>query len=34
VKVSTVVIALDCTPKLPCKELWSNARRVVIPRPK
>lgn len=34
VKVSTVVLALDCTPKLPCKELWSNARRVVIPRPK
>ncbi|HEX7309539.1 MAG TPA: hypothetical protein VF232_00035 [Gaiellaceae bacterium] len=34
VKVSTIAIGLDCTPKLPCKELWSNARRVVIPRPK
>jgi hypothetical protein len=33
VKVSGTVIALDCTPKLPCKELWSNARRVLIPRP-
>ena len=33
VKVSAVAIGLDCTPKLPCKELWSNARRVVIPRP-
>jgi hypothetical protein len=33
VKVSGVVIGLDCTPKFPCKELWSNARRVVIPRP-
>jgi hypothetical protein len=33
VKVSSVAIALDCTPKNPCKELWSNARRVVIPRP-
>ena len=33
VKVSGTVIGLDCTPKLPCKELWSNARRVVIPRP-
>jgi hypothetical protein len=33
VKVSGVAIGLDCTPKLPCKELWSNARRVVIPRP-
>jgi hypothetical protein len=34
VKVSGVVIGLDCTPKFPCKELWSNARRVIIPRPK
>jgi hypothetical protein len=33
VKVSGTVVALDCTPKLPCKELWSNARRVIIPRP-
>ena len=33
VKVSSVVIGLDCTPKLPCRELWSNARRVIIPRP-
>jgi hypothetical protein len=32
VKVSGKSIGLDCTPKLPCKELWSNARRVVIPR--
>jgi hypothetical protein len=32
VKVSGKVVGLDCTPKLPCKELWSNARRVVIPR--
>jgi hypothetical protein len=32
VKVSGQSIGLDCTPKLPCKELWSNARRVVIPR--
>lgn len=33
VKVSGVVLALDCTPHKPCRELWSNARRVVIPRP-
>ena len=33
VKVSSKALALDCTPKYPCKELWSNARRVVIPRP-
>jgi hypothetical protein len=33
VKVSGTVVALDCTPKLPCKVLWSNTRRVVIPRP-
>jgi hypothetical protein len=33
VKVSGVVVALDCTPHKPCRELWSNARRVVIPRP-
>lgn len=33
VKVSSVVVALDCTPHKPCRELWSNARRVVIPRP-
>jgi len=33
VKVSGVVIGLDCTPHKPCRELWSNARRVVIPRP-
>jgi hypothetical protein len=33
VKVSSKALALDCTPKNPCKELWSNARRVVIPRP-
>lgn len=33
VKVSATVLGLDCTPKLPCRELWSNARRVVIPRP-
>jgi len=33
VKVSGVVIGLDCTPHKPCKELWSNARRVIIPRP-
>jgi hypothetical protein len=33
VKVSGTQIGLDCTPKNPCKELWSNARRVVIPRP-
>ena len=34
VKVSTTALVLDCTPKNPCKELWSNARRVVIPRPR
>jgi len=34
VKVSTVAIQAGCTPKFPCKELWSNARRVVIPRPR
>jgi hypothetical protein len=33
VKVSSKALALDCTPKNPCKELWSNTRRVVIPRP-
>jgi hypothetical protein len=33
VKVSSKALALDCTPKNPCKEHWSNARRVVIPRP-
>jgi len=33
VKVSSKALELDCTPKNPCKELWSNARRVVIPRP-
>ena len=33
VKVSGTETGLDCTPKTPCKELWSNARRVVIPRP-
>ncbi len=33
VKVSSKALDLDCTPKSPCKELWSNARRVVIPRP-
>jgi hypothetical protein len=33
VKVSSKAVALDCTPTKPCKELWSNARRVVIPRP-
>jgi hypothetical protein len=33
VKVSSKALALDCTPKNPCKELWSNARRVVILRP-
>jgi hypothetical protein len=33
VKVSGVVVGLDCTPHKPCNELWSNARRVVIPRP-
>jgi hypothetical protein len=33
VKVSGRTIALDCTPLEPCKELWSNARRVIIPRP-
>jgi hypothetical protein len=32
VKVSGVVVGLDCTPHKPCRELWSNARRVVIPR--
>jgi hypothetical protein len=32
VKVSSKALALDCTPKNPCKELWSNARRVVIRR--
>jgi hypothetical protein len=33
VKVSGRMIALDCTPLKPCKEQWSNARRVIIPRP-
>jgi hypothetical protein len=33
VKISGVVLGLDCTPHKPCRELWSNARRVVIPRP-
>ena len=34
VKISTVAIEAGCTPKFPCKEMWSNARRVVIPRPR
>jgi hypothetical protein len=34
VKVSGTVIGLDCTPHKPCKTTWSNARRVVVPRPK
>jgi hypothetical protein len=33
VKVSAKPLALDCTTKHPCNELWSNARRVIIPRP-
>ncbi len=33
VKVSGRVLGLDCTPLKPCKDLWSNARRVIIPRP-
>jgi hypothetical protein len=33
VKVSAVVVGLDCTPHTPCRELWSNARRIVVPRP-
>jgi len=34
VKVSGTVIALDCTAHKPCRTNWSNARRVVVPRPK
>jgi hypothetical protein len=34
VKVSGTVIGLDCTPHKPCKTTWSNARRVVVPRPR
>jgi len=33
VKVSATTLGAGCTPKFPCKELWSNTRRVVIPRP-
>jgi hypothetical protein len=33
VEVSGIVLGLDCTPHKPCKEDWSNIRRVVIPRP-
>jgi hypothetical protein len=32
VQVSGIVIALDCTPKKPCPQDWSNVRRVRIPR--
>lgn len=34
VKVSGTVIGLDCTPHKPCRTAWSNARHVVVPRPK
>jgi hypothetical protein len=32
VQVSGLVVGLDCTPLKPCREDWSNVRRVVIPR--
>ncbi len=34
VKVSGTVIGVDCTPHKLCKTNWSNARSVVVPRPK
>ncbi len=33
VEVSGIVLGLDCTPLKPCRQDWSNVRRVVIPRP-
>lgn len=31
VQVSGVVVGLDCTPRKPCRQDWSNVRRVRIP---
>ena len=33
VKISARALVLDCLPLKPCKFSWSNARRVVVPRP-
>ncbi len=33
VKVSGLVVGLDCTKLKPCRQDWSNVRRIVIPRP-
>jgi hypothetical protein len=30
VEISGIVIGLDCTPKKPCKPVWSNVRRVSV----
>jgi hypothetical protein len=30
VEVSGTVIGLDCTPKKPCRQNWSNIRRVLV----
>jgi hypothetical protein len=32
VEVSGVVVGLDCAPRNPCPQHWSNVRRVRIPR--
>jgi len=31
VQVSGIVLGLDCTPRKPCRQDWSNVRRVRIP---
>ena len=31
-QVSGIVVGLDCTPRKPCRQDWSNVRRVRIPR--
>jgi len=30
-QVSGIVVGLDCTPRRPCRQDWSNVRRVRIP---
>lgn len=31
-QVSGLIVGLDCAPARPCREQWSNVRRVVVPR--
>jgi len=30
VEISGTVVGLDCTPKKPCKAVWSNVRRISV----